>query len=409
MSIREKIEGLLKKEKEELKIELSDVPEIFRGRKEYEINKALDKEEELKALSEEIITQLEDSLDEIKDFKDDEDLQVVEDVAQSFYNRRKNLIEDLKLSENLEEHVNDFKSFVEYFNDVSRKEGVVMKRIEKQSGELQSSIQEMIDHSEELEEFLENGYRPVTKMQETEHTTSEIQELQEEIEDTKKEIKELKKSDRENELESRKQELADLRESQEMKEKKELENRKEELKDSKDEKISSINKDISKIERGLKKAIYEVRNNDTDFSGDLKGLEGLMEHEFQKNIDAVDDLEEIEQIIEKNSLLGDRQMQKFREGAENLSDLEEQLKQVSEIEDEIKEVEEELEELDVTTEKEDLEKSIRSIESEIEQNEERVSELEDRLEELRERLDDRVSSFEDSLSRELDADVTISP
>lgn len=87
MKLKEKISDFLSSEREELTIQITELPEVFRERKKTEIEEALETEDQMKERSEEIIDQLGESLVEIKDFKDDEDLKVVEDVAQSFYNR----------------------------------------------------------------------------------------------------------------------------------------------------------------------------------------------------------------------------------------------------------------------------------------------------------------------------------
>lgn len=407
MSIKELIGDLLNTEREEIDIEPAETTEVFRKRRKNDIEDARKKEEKLRQRSDEILEELESSLKEIKEFSDDEDLQVVEDVAQSFYNKRKNLVKDLSLSKDLEDHVEDFNNFVDDFNNVSRKEGVVMKRIEKQSGQLQSSIQEMIDHSDKLQEFLEESYSPVLQLQELKEKTSEIQETERKIKETEEKIEELENRGKEDELQKKEQRLEEIRESEEMETRDDLEERKEELEDRKQDMISSINQDISMIERGLRKAVYEIKNNETGFSGDIESIEGLMSHDFRENREAVDHLDEVQEVVKENSLLGDRQLEKFSEGVENLSNIDERLEEIDDLDSEIKEVEEELESLEVVKKEEKVSESIEQLEKEIDERQEKIEDLKDKQEKLEEELRNRISQLERFLNSELTADVSI--
>lgn len=407
MGLKEKITSVFSPEKEEIEIDYTKAPEEFRQRKSSELENARGRKQDLVERSHDLAERIEDSLEEVKDYRDVDDLKAVEDVAESFYTSRKRLLEDLEFSEDLENHLTDLEEFLQDFNDVSRKEGVVMKRVEKKSGRLSRVLQEAVEHKEEIEEFMDNGYSNVLKLQELEQEVEEIKdsskkigELQETLENPGIEKKEEKIS----ELEGK---ISELRDSDEWQEREHLESKKEKLEEEKSQKISDIKREISKLDRGLKKAIYAVENKDTGFSGDLGKLKSLRDGKFRENTDVADDLEQIFEVIQENSLLGKRQRKKFSSAVENLSELEKQVQEIGVLEEEVEEVSEKLGDTEVREELESLEKDLNLARKDLEERENEIEDVKEELEKLNESRQRKISGLERSLGHELNAEVAL--
>lgn len=407
MGLKEKITSVFSSEKEELEVDYTEAPEEFRQRKSSELENARERKHNLVEKSHDLAERIEDSLEEVKDYKDVDGLKAVEDVAESFYTSRKRLLEDLEFSKDLENHLADLEEFLQDFNDVSRKEGVVMKRVEKKSGRLSRVLQQAVEHRDEIEEFVENGYSNVLKLQELEQEVEEIRESGKKIGELEEKLENPSIEEREEKINELKEKISELRESEEWQERKRLESKKEKLEEEKDQKISDIKREISKLDRGLKKAIYAVENEDTGFSGDLGKLKSLQDGKFRGNTDVTDELEQIFKVIEENSLLGKRQRKKFSSAVDNLSDLEKQVQEIDVLEEEIGEVREKLRETEVEEELESLNRELESARKDLEEREDEIEEVREELENLKESRQEKISGLERSLGRKLNADVTL--
>ena len=408
MSLLKRIRNILQsEEKEKLETRLDEIDETFRQERIKEIEKARDRRDGLVQQSRDIISDIEDSLEEVREFEDEEDLDIVEDVAENFYNTRKNLLKNLELSEDIEKHSEDFNSFVEEFNDVSMKEGAVMQRIHSKSGKLGESIEEAVDHSEELEKFVENGFKPVLKLREFSDEKAKLERKRRKLDSVKSELEDLEIEKAREKVSEKKEEITELEESDEMARKEELESQREKLVEKRDSSKKSIERNISGIERGLKKAIYAIENGEIEFSGRKSDLQRLLDREYMEKPEAAQNLRGLVDQLESNSILEGRQLESFRDGCRELENLGDRVEEVRSLEDEIEKLEEEIDDLEVAREYEELEEELSRLQEELDRLEERRSELKQDRDELEEEIRQEVQQLEKSLSQELGREVEI--
>lgn len=408
MSLLKRIRNILQsEEKEKLETRLDEIDETFRQERIKEIEKARDRRDGLVQQSRDIISDIEDSLEEVRGFEDEEDLDIVEDVAENFYNTRKNLLKNLELSEDIEKHSEDFNSFVEEFNDVSMKEGAVMQRIHSKSGKLGESIEEAVDHSEELEKFVENGFKPVLKLREYSDEKAKLERKRRKLDSVKSELEDLEIEKAREKVSEKKEEITELEESDEMARKEELESQREKLVEKRDSSKKSIERNISGIERGLKKAIYAIENGEIEFSGRKSDLQRLLDREYMEKPEAAQNLGGLVDKLESNSILEGRQLESFREGCRELENLGDRVEEVRSLEDEIEKLEEEIDDLEVAREYEELEEELSRLQEELDRLEERRSELKQERDELEEEIRQEVQQLEKNLSQELGREVEI--
>ena len=407
MGIREILNSLLESEEKRAEIHVDETVEFFKRKRRDQINQAEKRKEELKNTTDRIIKDLNKSLELVKSFDDKEDLDIVEDVAESFYNKRKNLVKDLDLDKEFETHLEEFSEFVEEFNDVSRKEGAVLNRIEKQDGSLQDSIESMINHKEELEDFKED-HQVLKRMEEVEKDLEDIEMFREKIHETSDRIQELEKSrnDIKEKLEKKRRELENLRDSDEMDRKNHLKEEIGSLKSKKDRINSSINQDLSLIERGLKKALYEIENGKAEFSGNTEELRNLMNKNLEKTGN-VEKLDEVNELIDRESLLDERQEDKFEKGVRKLSDLKERVSRMKEISDEIESLKDEKNNLEIKEKEKNLEDNIENLKDSIEDIDNEVEDLKGEKISLEEDLKEKVLAMEEGLNSHLGVEVEL--
>jgi DNA repair exonuclease SbcCD ATPase subunit len=402
-----KLKDALSTKEEEIEVDWRNSPERFRKRKEKKLGESRERAEELVEKTERLLERLDDDLEEVKGYEDAADLNVVEDVAENFYRSRKRLVENVELSNDIEQHYDDLKDFLDEFNDVSRKEGAVMKRVQKSSGDLSGTLQELIDHREEVEEFLRNGYRPMKRVDHLEDLKEETEELEEEIERLEEQLDRLDTEDIEERIEDVERRISEFEESEEWEEKENLEEQLELLEDKKSKREKEVKRTVSKLDRGLKKLIYRIENQGQEFEGDFVTLKSLFNGNFRKIDSPFPELDEATSILESKDILDDRQQEKFEKAVEQLETFESDLEEIEGFEEDIRKVEEKLEDIDLEEKRRELEKEKSSIQSELEEKEEQIDNLRDTLEQKKTEFEDKKREIEEKLDTYLQADVSL--
>ncbi len=403
-SIKEAIGG---QKQEEIDVELKDAGELFRERKAYEIEEAREEASEIIEKTQGLVDELEDALEELKGYEDKKGIQAVEDVAENFYRSRKEIVREFEASEDVEEHFQRLDDMLQEFNDVSLKEGAVMNRVHKSSGVLSERIEAVMEHRDELEEFIQKDYAAVTQLEEVENALKEIRNLEEEIEELEQEIEDLESNDIQQEIDNRQEELEELKQRPEWNRKQEILDSIEELEHEKSELESKHSRNASVVERGLKKLLYNIRNQGLSFQGDTVVLEAIRDEKFGEVRDPAENLEEALEAIKKEDILGERQLSKFSGAVEAFEDFEHERERIQQINSEIKELEKELDGLDITDEKKGVENRIEGLKHEKDEQKDKLEMIERNLGEAEKDLEASIDNLEEYLDDALNADVSI--
>lgn len=406
--ILERLREFFSGSEKHVELEWRNASEEFRDRKSRELEKTREKSSELIEKTETLVEKLESDLEEIKDYSDDDDLNVVEDVAENFYRTRKNLTEKFDPSENIEQHYRDLDDFLEEFNDVSRKEGAVMKRVEKGSGNLPSRLEEIMNHRESIGEFLEDGYTVVKKMHEIQGFEDEIREKKQEIKEVSKRIENLQESDLEEKLEKIDSQVQELHESEDWQEKESLEQELELLEDKRSQEEKKISRKVSKLERGLKKLVYSVENEGESFEGSLEKLKQLMDGNYRQIDDPKPDLENAAGLLDELGELEDRQMEKFRETVAELDDFDSVMDEVNDYRENISKIESKLDdEIELENRENRLEKKRNQVREKLEEQRQKISSLREKQEELEWEVDEEKKNLERKLEEYLKPEISV--
>ncbi|MFB6203084.1 MAG: hypothetical protein ABEK01_01185 [Candidatus Nanohaloarchaea archaeon] len=409
MGLKERIQNLFSSgDSGEIEFEPEEAVERFREEREKELRRARRRAEELSGKTDDLMDRLEEDLEEVREYEDVDDIDLVEDVARDFYRKRKNMLEKFEPSEKLEDQREELRDFVEDFNDVTRKQGAVMKRIQKSSGTLSGTIDEIMEHADRLDDFMESEYSAIRQRKEIERIQKTITDIEDEIEDLKQDIEDEDTEKLEEELEKVRESIEDLKESEKWERKEELEEELEYLEEKKEDRLRDISLEKSKMERGLKKMLYEIDEGDGEFDGEVQKLRRIKDERFESiQGDLESTLDSAVDFLEEKELIDDRQLKKFREAADSLSNLDSRTEEIQEYRDRIEEAREVLEELEVQDELEELEKEKDKVQQELEDRRRKIEEKKEQLEDLREKKEKRIEELEDKLDSYIGPAVSI--
>lgn len=408
MSLKDRVLELFSN-KEDVEASLKEADQVFESRKKRKIEKAQRKADELIDETDQILDDLKDSLEELKEYEDSDDIQAVEDVAENFYRSRKKLIEDFEASEDFQEHFEALDSFVEEFNDVSRKEGVVMQRVEQSSGVLSEKISEVVEHRDRISELLEEEFGVVTQLEIVRNSLDKIENLEEDKDEIRESIEstEDKIDSIEDEIDEKEKKLEDLKSGEAWKKREDIIGKLDYLKSKRDDQKKKISSNVSELERGLKKLLYEIDNSDTVFEGDLGKLRELKEGEFASVSDPSDELKEALSLIREENLLDDRQLGKFEDAVEKFDTFEGDKRELEEYEKEIENKKEEFKDFEIGEEKKDLENEIENRKKELEKKKDDLQDMKERRKEKEEEIVNEIKELESFMERSLGVDVSL--
>ena len=399
--LRQKVFG-----KEHLEVEPGEAPEIYRERNLKEINTARDRAEDLREKTSSYMQKLKSDLDEMEDYSDDEDLKVVDDVAEDFAHSQKLTVKKAEFSEKIDNHLEDLRDFLDDFNDVSEKQGQVMKRINSRT-KLLSVLEDINDHVEDTQEFLSTKYSSLKQYRRIKDLSDRIEEIDTEIKEKEMKKNGINTSELEEEKDEIQEDIEGLKDSDEWQELQKKRDKLEELQQQKEDLEAQISKNISKMRRGLKKLVYQVQNEEIDFEAEIDRLDLITEHEYEEAGDIQEELGEARKKIKEEELLEPRQIQNFVDASRELEDFKEMVERKKSLEEKVADLETEVENMDVKEELEGLEKDLRSIEDRIGRKQERKENLESSIQDLKAEKSEKIETLEEEMCEGLNADVSV--
>lgn len=405
MSILQPVKNLFSQRTET--VELGDTLEFYREEKKDEMKQAERKAEKLMDKTDELLHEIDEALEELKGYEHEKGIQTVEDVADNFYNSRKRMLDRFEPPRDIQDHTKEFGELVEEFNDVSRKEGEVLKFIENQSGDLPQLIEKMVNHREKLENFLENDYTAVTGYHKLEDRLQEISDRQKELSELRddlstSEIKELKQ--RKKELEKK---ISSVEESTEWQEKIRKEEKIEQLEEEKEQIITDLSREVSRIERPVKKLLYSVENDDVDFNADQEKLRKLLDRGFYEIEGLEQVLNETERVLEEEDIADRDKRRKFLDAKVELSNLEDKKYEVDNKEEQIQELQNELDQMTVTEKRNDLREEAKELRQKIERKEDELEKDKEEADRLAGEIKDLEDKVENDLNKYLDPEIEL--
>jgi len=397
MELIDKLKNSLKSnskpEKEDIVIQPDEAPELARRTRKDELSDIKEREQKLIERTDEIMGNLEKGLEKVGDYEDIEGIKAAEDIAQSFYNSRKIMIENFNPENSAESYDKELEEFLREFNNMDRKEKALMDRMKDDVIGVAEPTKQLGEILEDLNEFNENQKRVVKDIKALEDRSGQYNEIVNRIGEKRNRIKEteINIQELEDKIEDKKAHLDEIQTSQEWQKKEELEEEKEEVENKIKNKRRKLNNASSSLKRGLKKLIYQVENQNLDFTGNLQQLKYLKNQEYSSLSDIEDGLEEAKNTIRDEEMLEGRQMQEFSETVENMPDVEKSLDEIDRLKSRKEDLENKIKDLEIFKEKRNTKNKIEELDNrkqsritDSENLKHDISELEDERNRLKE-------------------------
>lgn len=372
---------------EELVLKPKEAVEMVEKTSEEKLQKIEDREQHLISETDRLLDGLRDNLGKVDEYEDIDGIKAAEDIAESFYNSRKIMIENFNPEENSESYQEELQKFLEEFNDVDRKEKALMDRMKSDVAGIAQNVQNLDEALADLDEFNNNALNYRKDVEKLRNQYSQLEELQnkkedaeEKLEKTEDELEQL--ADEVNEVEET---IQDLEQGEEWKKREELEKEIEQLNSDRKQIEKRLSSAVSNLDRGLKKLIYQIENRGLEFDGSKANLVNLRDENFTELERMNDDLKLAEKKIEKEEILTGRQLDDFKDQVSEEISFVSEAKDMTELNQEIQGLREEIDNFEVVEKKSGLE--------------ERIEKLENKRDKLKDQLEAYRRSKEDSYEK----------
>ncbi len=394
------IDKLLSRFREPLETSLEDAEDFFREQRQEELREAEKRFKELEHRLEEDLEELKADLEELEGYDDYKDRTVIEDVVDNISRDRQKLLEELELPGHPEELLDALEELLEDFNDLSRKEAAVIKEANLMN-EIQEPMTDIQEVRKELEDFLEDEYKVRKTLEQLEELSGQREQLQLEIEERELELEDIDRESVDQAIESNEREVENLLDSGEWQDYQGLQEQLEEARRRKKEQEQELGKAVNRMERGMKKLVYQIKNGDIEFEGDVSVLEDIRDGNtgelVEKPGEVVKAAEDATGVLPMD-LLDDASHRKFMDGAEFLMGLPSHHQELMEINDRIEELEEKVDNHSAREKKKELEEEREELEQEIAELEKKRNRLEKEIEEKEKKLSDTEQQIKETLT-----------
>lgn len=336
----------------------------------------------------------------------------VEDVTRNVARDRLKRIDQFDAPADVDEFHDAVDDLIQDIRAVTQKEDAVLNYV----GDTVKTVFQRVDALEEektaLEQFLEDQHTVIQAHSELEQLVTRLQQQRQDRNNLQEALADIDTAEYRKQLDAVEEDRNALDDDPEQEKKEQLESEIGRLEADRNMKQRNVKEAASKMERGLKKVLYQARNGDVDLSREhVQVLEdiksGKVAQEFTTpaaDISAVLDtaVDAVEQVD-----LGDRNRNKFQNGAETLKDLEDIWQEIERINEDIAEKQEELESLGIDERRAELERKRDRIQGKIQDRVKEKEQLRTRIKEKEQELRETQQGIEEVLDTHLYNDITI--
>ena len=399
MELIDRIRDWFRPAPETIEASWEEAPDLLQEQRGEDIENVRQQARDLMEETEDILSRLEDGVKELTSYSDPKGRQQIEDIAESFANARQRKIDTFDPADTIEQHHQDLQVFTEDFTDISKKQGAVFDEIKSGSETFATALQDLIDHVEQVGQFLDDEYPLLATEERIEDLVSSIRTKQDKIEERTEAIDEQAVTELEDERASIDNEIMELEASEAWEQKEELEAEIEDLKDEQAEIRSTLRRATNKLERGLKKLIYQIEHGDLELDADIRKLRSLRDGDVMTVESPYEDLVAARDTIKDEAILNDRKSETFADAVAVFQDYEDKARRIETLDAEIDAAQEQRSALSVTDELEDLEDQRDAIKDKIERQKEKNKDRRDAIT----RLEGEIDQIKDQLLDELNS------
>lgn len=355
---------------------------------------------------------VEDALQQLQDYEHERTQ--IEAVTQNVADYRLHVLSEFDAPDDPEAFHEQVADLVDECSTVSQKENAVLDRVGETASETFRRIRKLDNQVDEYEAFLEDEYVIVTDRERLQELVDELAGLQEEEERLQEELDAVDLETPRKQRDEAAEELDALEDDPEQEQKEVLEEELAKLEEERDRLRNDVARAAANMERGLKKLLYATRNGDVSLDHEHVSVlesvrDGRIAQEFTEPASdiaaavsaAADAIDQID--------LGDRQREKFRDGADRLQELDQIRSEMEQITDKIADKQAAIDDLGIEERRRELERERNRHEQELQDRAERRTELRQRIDDIQKRQETVLEQIEELCDRHMDADVTVQP
>lgn len=390
---------------EPLEVKLDNAEQVFKQEKEDEIQEAREKAGKFREEIEEELQGLRAAVEKMEGFEDEKGRKAVDDISENLVEDRKELIDEINLTEDPEHNLEQLKQFLREFQSMKKKEAAVLE-ITAAHKDIAGKLKELEEDADKIQEFIEDQYQIVDNFNQVKNSFQAKREQEMEIEGLRKEINSKNTDEIEEKIKEKKEEIKEYRDGEEMSEYRDLEDKIDEKKSDRSSEFEKLENACRKMHRGLKKLIYSAEKEGLN----LEKVEVLRDIRDQKvdalrNRDPDKVRESVKQLESLDDEISDTQMEKLLDGAEVIEQLNKINSEIISLEEEIEGLESELEDYEAISVLEEKEKELKALEEKLDERKEELNSLEEELENQKANRDGIVSEIKQAFRSSFDREV----
>ncbi len=405
----ERLRQMLGGSTETREIDLEDVMEAFMERHGDEIDSLTDTGEQKRQAVHDAITELEDSLGILASY-DGENARV-EDVTSNVASRRERAIERFEPPEDLQDFTEVARDLADDISHVREKEKMVLDQVGEAADTVFSKVRMVEDAVQDLERFLQERFDPVRRYAELEDLFDQLHSLETEKDEISDSIASIDLQDTSEQLQDVEDRLEALEDDPEQEEKERFRSERDELRSNLTETRHEIEEAISEMERGLRKLLYDIESGEIEIDRDhvdvLREIESGEILDGDRPAGAIEDAvraanEHIEEVD-----VGERQLERFRDAASNLEEIQSVREKTTDLEEQIEAIEHEIAGLTIDERRNEIEEERSQILEDLGAMEREEEQLEQRLAIKRQAIEETKDEIEALLDEALREDVVL--
>ena len=392
-------------DKKPLEVKLDNAEEVFKQEKEDKIQEAGEKAGKFREEIEEELQGLKDAVEKMEGFEDEKGRKAVDDISENLVEDRKELIDEINLTEDPEHNLEQLKQFLREFQSMKKKEAAVLE-ITSVHKDIAGKLKELEEDVDKIQEFIEEEYQVVNSFNQVKNYFQAKREQEMEIKSLRKEIDSKNTDEIEEKIKEKKAEIKEYKDGEEMSEHRDLEDKIDEKKSDKDSELEKIENACRKMHRGLKKLIYSAEKEGLNLEK-VEVLRDIRDQDVDalRNRDPDKVREAVKQLESLDDEISDTQMEKLLDGAEVIEQLDEINSEIRSLEEEIEGLESELEDYEALSVLKEKKDELEALKQKLDERKEKLNSLEEELENQKANRDEIISEIKQAFQRSFDREV----
>lgn len=391
--------------------QLTAAPAVLAEERADDIAAAEEQAEQLQQAAADAVAELAEELAALEGYEDGQGRTMVEDIVDNIVAERTRMVDELSLGGGAAAVYEEIDGFVDEFKTMKRKETEILKAIGDDKKPVFDALDAVKTQRDRLSTFLDGSYRVLERRETLEEAATELERLRERRQEVEEALDRTDLASTRERIEAVEAELEELHQGDTWRAYEELQEELAAVQEERKELRSTVLAAMNRMERGLKKLLYEADNGDMSLKADREILAAVRDGEvdavLSRDPAAVADAVDAARQALPADLLGDRQREKFMDGAATLVDLDEHVSTLDDLERRAASLEEQVENHQAPEEEDEIAAEIDDLQDQLDEQRQRRKELRSDLADIDADLHDVAQRIETELQEAFQRGIDI--